>query len=380
MIKKNYKKYILINLILLILFGHQYLLAFDSKAKSALLIDYDSGQELFIKNKTDKVFPASMSKLMTLYVLFDSLERDIISLEDKFPVSKNAYQKEGSTIYAELGTEISVEDLIRGIIVSSGNDACVIVAESLAGSEDIFVDQLNFYAKEMGLSNSNFINSSGLHDDNHYSTVEDLTILAKRIIEDFPNYYYYFSDTSFTWNNITQYNRNNILKSNIGVDGLKTGYTSKSGYGIIVSSEKDDKRLIAIVTGLESVDERTSEITRLLNYGYRGFKNYKIFSENQIIDYVYVWKGKKEQVPIVVPKEIDLSLNIPGRRGLKVEYSFREPLIAPINKDEIIGEIKIIIPNNDSLLMPLRAGEDVKKVNFFSGFIKSLDYFLYRNE
>ena len=187
MIKKNYKKYILINLIILILFGHQAL-AFDSKAKSALLIDYDSGQELFIKNKTDKIFPASMSKLMTLYVLFDSLERDIVSLKDEFPVSKNAYQKEGSTIYAELGTEISVEDLIRGIIVSSGNDACIIVAESLAGSEDNFVDQLNFYAKEMGLSNSNFMNSSGLHDDNHYSTVEDLTILAKRIIEDFPDY------------------------------------------------------------------------------------------------------------------------------------------------------------------------------------------------
>ena len=379
MIKKNYKKYILINLIILILFGHQAL-AFDSKAKSALLIDYDSGQELFIKNKTDKIFPASMSKLMTLYVLFDSLERDIVSLKDEFPVSMNAYQKEGSTIYAELGTEISVEDLIRGIIVSSGNDACIIVAESLAGSEDNFVDQLNFYAKEMGLSNSNFMNSSGLHDENHYSTVEDLTILAKRIIEDFPDYYYYFSDTSFTWNKITQYNRNNILKSNVGVDGLKTGYTSKSGYGIIVSSEKDNKRLIAIVTGLESADERTSEITRLINYGYRGFKNYKIFSNNQIIDYAYVWKGKKELVPLVVAKEIDLYLNIPGRRGLKVEYSFREPLIAPINKDKVIGEIKIIIPNNDSILLPLHVGEEVKKVNFFSGFIKSLDYFLYRNE
>jgi D-alanyl-D-alanine carboxypeptidase (penicillin-binding protein 5/6) len=379
MIKKNYKKYILINLIILILFGHQAL-AFDSKAKSALLIDYDSGQELFIKNKTDKIFPASMSKLMTLYVLFDSLERDIVSLKDEFPVSMNAYQKEGSTIYAELGTEISVEDLIRGIIVSSGNDACIIVAESLAGSEDNFVDQLNFYAKEMGLSNSNFMNSSGLHDDNHYSTVEDLTILAKRIIEDFPDYYHYFSDTSFTWNDIIQYNRNNILKSNIGVDGLKTGYTSKSGFGIIVSSEKDDKRLIAIVTGIESIDERTFEITRLLNYGYRGFKNYKIFSKNHIIDYADVWKGEKEQVPIVIPKEIDLYLNIPGRRGLKVEYSFRESLIAPINRDEIIGEIKIIIPNNDSILLPLHAGEDVKKVNFFSGFIKSLDYFLFRNE
>ena len=380
MIIKNYKKYILINLILLVLFSYQNLFAFDSKAKSALLIEYDSGQELFVKNKTEKIFPASMSKLMTLYVLFDSLERNIISLKDKFPVSLNAYQKEGSTIYAEFGTEISVEDLIRGIVVSSGNDACIIVAESLAGSEDNFVDQLNFYAKELGLSNSNFMNSSGLHDENHYSTVEDLTILAKRIIEDFPAYYYYFSDTSFTWNKITQYNRNNILKSNVGVDGLKTGYTSKSGYGIIVSSEKDNKRLIAIVTGLESADERTSEITRLINYGYRGFKNYKIFSNNQIIDYAYVWKGKKELVPLVVAKEIDLYLNIPGRRGLKVEYSFREPLIAPINKDKVIGEIKIIIPNNDSILLPLHVGEEVKKVNFFSGFIKSLDYFLYRNE
>ncbi len=216
-------------------FNCQTLLSFDTSAKNVLLIDFDTNQILFSKDADKKIYPASMSKLMTLYILFDSLDKGIVSLEDKFSVSRNAYQKEGSTIYAELETEISVENLIRGIVVSSGNDACVIVAEALSGSEESFAQQMNYYALEMGLNDSNFKNSSGLHDIDHYTTAEDLVRLAKFIITDFPEYYSFFADRSFTWNNITQYNRNNILKSDLGVDGLKTGYTSKSGFGIIVS-------------------------------------------------------------------------------------------------------------------------------------------------
>ena len=364
---------------LLIILNNQNLFSFDTSAENALLIDFDTNQILYSKNEEKKIYPASMSKLMTLYILFDSLKKGIVTLDDKFVVSRNAYQKEGSTIYAELGTEISVQDLIRGIIVSSGNDACIIVAEALSGSEDNFANQMNFYAEEMGLRNSNFKNSSGLHNDDHYTSAEDLVKLSNLLITDFPDYYPYFAERSFTWNSIIQYNRNNILRLDLGVDGLKTGYTSKSGYGIIVSSEKNGRRLIGIVTGLKSVDDRTNEISRLINYGYRGFKSYSVFKDNQIIDYAKVWKGNKNNLPLIVDKDINLLLDIPGRRGINVEYKYNEPIYAPIFKGDVVGSIDIIIPGRKNIKLDLLAGEDVKQVNFFTGFIRSLDYFLYKD-
>lgn len=364
---------------LLIILNNQNLFSFDTSAENALLIDFDTNQILYSKNEEKKIYPASMSKLMTLYILFDSLKKGIVTLDDKFVVSRNAYQKEGSTIYAELGTEISVQDLIRGIIVSSGNDACIIVAEALSGSEDNFANQMNFYAEEMGLRNSNFKNSSGLHNDDHYTSAEDLVKLSNLLITDFPDYYPYFAERSFTWNSIIQYNRNNILRLDLGVDGLKTGYTSKSGYGVIVSSEKNGRRLIGIVTGLKSVDDRTNEISRLLNYGYRGFKSYSVFKDNQIIDYAKVWKGNKNNLPLIVDKDINLLLDIPGRRGINVEYKYNEPIYAPIFKGDVVGSIDIIIPGRKNIKLDLLAGEDVKQVNFFTGFIRSLDYFLYKD-
>ena len=365
---------------LLIILNNQNLFSFDTSAENALLIDFDTNQILYSKNEEKKIYPASMSKLMTLYILFDSLKKGIVTLDDKFVVSRNAYQKEGSTIYAELGTEISVQNLIRGIIVSSGNDACIIVAEALSGSEDNFANQMNFYAEEMGLRNSNFKNSSGLHNEDHYTSAEDLVKLSNFLITDFPDYYPYFAERSFTWNSIIQYNRNNILRMDLGVDGLKTGYTSKSGYGVIVSSEKNGRRLIGIVTGLKSVDDRTNEISRLINYGYRGFKSYSVFKDNQIIDYAKVWKGNKNNLPLIVDKDINLLLDIPGRRGINVEYKYNEPIYAPIFKGDVVGSIDIIIPGRKNIKLDLLAGEDVKQVNFFTGFIRSLDYFLYKDE
>ena len=365
---------------LLIILNSQNLFSFDTSAENALLIDFDTDQILYSKNEEKKIYPASMSKLMTLYILFDSLKKGIVTLDDKFIVSRNAYQKEGSTIYAELGTEISVQNLIRGIVVSSGNDACIIVAEALSGSEDNFANQMNFYAQEMGLRNSNFKNSSGLHNEDHYTSAEDLVKLSKLLITDFPEYYPYFAERSFSWNSIIQYNRNNILRLDLGVDGLKTGYTSKSGYGVIVSSKKNGRRLIGIVTGLKSVDDRTNEISRLINYGYRGFKSYSVFKDNQIIDYAKVWKGNKNNLPLIVDKDINLLLDIPGRRGINVEYKYNEPIYAPIFKGDVVGSIDIIIPGRKNIKLDLLAGEDVKQVNFFTGFIRSLDYFLYKDE
>jgi D-alanyl-D-alanine carboxypeptidase (penicillin-binding protein 5/6) len=365
---------------LLIILNSQNLFSFDTSAENALLIDFDTDQILYSKNEEKKIYPASMSKLMTLYILFDSLKKGIVTLDDKFIVSRNAYQKEGSTIYAELGTEISVQNLIRGIVVSSGNDACIIVAEALSGSEDNFANQMNFYAQEMGLRNSNFKNSSGLHNEDHYTSAEDLVKLSKLLITDFPEYYPYFAERSFSWNSIIQYNRNNILRLDLGVDGLKTGYTSKSGYGVIVSSKKNGRRLIGIVTGLKSVAERTNEISRLINYGYRGFKSYSVFKNNQIIDYAKVWKGNKNNLPMIIDKDINLLLDIPGRRGINVEYRYNEPIYAPIFKGDVVGSLDVIIPGRKNIKLDLLAGEDVSHVNFFTGFIRSLDYFLYKDE
>ncbi|MEE2668173.1 MAG: D-alanyl-D-alanine carboxypeptidase family protein [Pseudomonadota bacterium] len=356
-----------------------HLRSYETRAKAALLVDHSTGQTLYGKNEDLRIYPASMSKLMTLYVLFETLDEGIIGLDEKFIVSMNAYQREGSTIYAELSTMISVEDLIKGIIVSSGNDACVVVAEALAGSEENFAMQMNLIAKDMGLLNTSFTNSTGLHNENHFSSPTDLVLLATRLLDDFPQFYKYFSETSFTWNNIIQYNRNNLLRMDLGVDGLKTGHTRQSGYGIIVSSKRDNRRIIAFVSGLNSNDERTSEILKLLNYSYRGFKSYQILKKDQVIEKVKVWKGKKETVSLIVDEDINLLLDIPARRGIRLEYLYKEPIIAPINKGDKLGEVHIIYPNSETIEVPLVAGEEVKKKNAFINVIDAIRHFIFRD-
>ncbi len=356
-----------------------HLRSYETRAKAALLVDHSTGQTLYGKNEDLRIYPASMSKLMTLYVLFETLDEGIIGLDEKFIVSMNAYQREGSTIYAELSTMISVENLIKGIIVSSGNDACVVVAEALAGSEENFAMQMNLIAKDMGLLNTNFTNSTGLHNKNHFSSPRDLVQLATRLLDDFPQFYKYFSETSFTWNNIIQYNRNNLLRMDLGVDGLKTGHTRQSGYGIIVSSKRDNRRIIAFVSGLNSNDERTSEILKLLNYSYRGFKSYQILKKDQVIEKVKVWKGKKESVSLIVDEDINLLLDIPARRGIRLEYLYKEPIIAPINKGDKLGEVHIIYPNSETIEVPLVAGEEVKKKNAFINVIDTIRHFIFRD-
>ncbi len=371
------RKILFIVICLLFIDSHlSHLRSYESRAKAAFLVDHATGQTLYGKNEDLRIYPASMSKLMTLYILFETLDEGIISLDEKFIVSMNAYQREGSTIYAELSTMISVENLIKGIVVSSGNDACVVVAEALAGSEENFAMQMNLIAKDMGLLNTNFTNSTGLHNKNHFSSPRDLVQLATRLLDDFPQFYKYFSETSFTWNNIIQYNRNNLLRMDLGVDGLKTGHTIQSGYGIIVSSKRDNGRIIAFVSGLDSNDERTSEILKLLNYSYRGFKSYQILKKDQLIEKVKVWKGKKENVSLIVDEDINLLLDIPARRGIRLEYLYKEPIIAPINKGDKLGEVHIIYPNSETIEVPLVAGEDVKKKNAFINMIDAIRHFI----
>jgi D-alanyl-D-alanine carboxypeptidase (penicillin-binding protein 5/6) len=374
-----YKK-IKILIIILIVFPN-FAHSFKSDAEFALLIEYETDQVLYEKNSRKKIYPASMSKLMTLYVLFDYLEKNIISLDEKIFISENAWRKggavsESSTMFAEVSSYISIENIIRGIVIQSGNDACIAISEAISGSEEIFADEMNSYAKKIGMNDTNFVNSTGLHNDNHYSTPLDMTILAKSLMKDFPNFYHYFSERNFTWNGIFQPNRNNLLGNNLGIDGLKTGKTSQSGYSMIVSSEKENVRLIGIVSGLSSKDSRTMEMKKLINYGQKSFRKYKLFTNRDIIKEVKVWGGKKINLNMLVSEDINLLLNIRTKRNLNAKILFNEPIIAPIKEDQIIG--KLILYNDEEEIMNsnLISSENIERNNIFGRTFQKIRYLI----
>lgn len=374
-----YKK-IKILIIILIVFPN-FAHSFKSDAEFALLIEYETDQVLYEKNSRKKIYPASMSKLMTLYVLFDYLEKNIISLDEKIFISENAWRKggavsESSTMFAEVSSYISVENIIRGIVIQSGNDACIAISEAISGSEEIFADEMNSYAKKIGMNDTNFVNSTGLHNDNHYSTPLDMTILAKSLMKDFPNFYHYFSERNFTWNGIFQPNRNNLLGNNLGIDGLKTGKTSQSGYSMIVSSEKENVRLIGIVSGLSSKDSRTMEMKKLINYGQKSFRKYKLFTNRDIIKEVKVWGGKKINLNMLVSEDINLLLNIRTKRNLNAKILFNEPIIAPIKEDQIIGQLILYNDEEEIMNSNLIASENIERNNIFGRTFQKIRYLI----
>ena len=368
-------------LIIILIFSPNFAYSFKSDAEYALLIEYETDQVLYEKNSRKKIFPASMSKLMTLYILFDYLEKNKISLDEKIFISENAWRKGGavsdsSTMFAEVSSYISVENIIKGIVIQSGNDACIAIAEAISGSEEIFSDEMNSYAKILGMNDTNFTNSTGLHNDNHYSTPHDMIILAKSLIKDFPNFYHYFSERNFTWNGIFQPNRNNLLGNNLGIDGLKTGKTDQSGYSMIVSSEKDNIRLIGIVSGLSSRDSRTTEMKKLINFGQKSFKKYRLFTNNDIIKEVKVWGGKKRNLKMLISEDISLLLNIRTRKNLNAKLVFNEPIIAPIKENQIIGKFILFNDKEEILNSNLISGENIEKNNFFGRTLQKIEYLI----
>tara|TARA_Y100000766_G_scaffold182730_1_gene156813 strand:+ start:150 stop:1322 length:1173 start_codon:yes stop_codon:yes gene_type:complete len=368
-------------LIIILIFSPNFAHSFKSDAEYALLIEYETNQVLYEKNSRKKIYPASMSKLMTLYILFDYLDKNIISLDEKIFISENAWRKGGavsdsSTMFAEVSSYISIENIIKGIVIQSGNDACIAIAEAISGSEEIFSDEMNSYAKKLGMNDSNFVNSTGLHDDNHYSTPLDMTILAKSLIKDFPNFYHYFSEKSFTWNGIFQPNRNNLLGNNLGIDGLKTGKTSQSGFSMVVSSKKDNIRLIGIISGLSSKDSRTLEMKKLINYGQKSFRKYKLFTNSDIIKKVKVWDGKKNYLNMIISEDINLLLNIRAKRNLNAKILFNEPIIAPIKKDQVIGKLILFNDKVEIMNSNLISGEDVERKNIFGRTIQKIGYLI----
>lgn len=335
---------------------------FDTIARQAILVDADTGAVLLEKNADERMPPSSMSKLMTAYVVFEQLKQGRLQLTQEMPVSERAWRMGGSKMFVQLGNSIPVEALIRGMIVQSGNDACVVLAEGIAGSEQQFAELLNTTARRIGLNNSNFRNSTGWPDPEHRMTARDLSILARRIIQDFPEYYRYYNERSFTWNGISQDNRNPLLARVAGADGLKTGHTEEAGYGLTGSVKRGDRRLILVFNGLPSMRARSEESERLMEWAFREFENVVLFRASETIEEVPVWLGDRASVPLVGGRDVVLSLPRVWRNRLQVKLRYEAPLPAPVARGQEIGRMEVGGQGVPAMTVPLIAGADVARL------------------
>ena len=343
--------------------------AFETKATNALLLDADTGTVLFEKDADIPMPPASMSKLMTVYVLFEALKNGRLSMEDEFVVSENAWRiggaaSGGSTMFLNPGEKVKIKDLLRGIIIQSGNDACITVAENLAGSETAFAEILNEKAKELGLTGSSFKNATGLPDPQHRMTARDLAKLAQVLIQKFPEYYSIFSEKEFTYNGIKQDNRNPLLYRVGGADGLKTGHTIESGYGLTGALKTTDgRRLVVIVNGLKTIRERDSESAKLATYGMAGFKVTTLISADKIVEKIPVWLGAEDSVEVITEKEVKVTLPL-SKKEPKVTIVYDTPVKAPIKKGDVLAHL-IIKDENINEKVNLLAIKDIEKAGYF---------------
>lgn len=339
---------------------------FDTKARFAVLMDYESGTVLFNKDADEPMEPASMAKLMTVAVVFDELQRKRLNLTDEFFISEHAWRdggasSGGSTMFAELNSKIQVQDLVRSVIIQSGNDAAIALAEGVAGSEASFAGMMNQLAAEIGMTGSHFVNATGLPDPNQYATARDLATLARFLIAQFPEYYPIFSEPEFTWNKIRQQNRNSLVEMGIGVDGLKTGHTEAAGYGTVVSTAAGGRRLIAVLHGLKSMTERTEEARKLVTWGTRGFELIPVFPEGKVVAYANVYGGKDPEVGLVGKGNIDIFLPKGAQNCPTATVTYRGPLRPPVKAGQEVGQLNVMC--NDVLVQvtPLYTANDVEE-------------------
>lgn len=349
----------------------------ETAAQQAILIDLTTGTVLMEKNADVPMPPSSMSKIMTVYMVFERLKDGRLSLDDTFPVSEKAWRKKGSKMWVRVNTRVRVEDLIRGIIVQSGNDASIVAAEGIAGSEDAFAAEATQKAKEIGMEKTTYLNASGWPAEGHLTTARDLAKLAIRTIRDFPEYYHYYKEKTFTYNGIRQGNRNPTLYRNVGADGLKTGHTEAAGYGLAASAVRNGRRLVLVLNGLPSVKSRASESERLLDWGFREFHNYTLFKAGDVVTDAKVWMGEKQSVPLVIQKDITITIARKARRGMKVKVAFENPVPAPIKKGVNLAMLKIQIPDQPVMEFPLTAGDDVKRLGAFSRLGAAVQFILW---
>ena len=379
-----FKKISLFNFILLFLtqVAHTNI---EIKARTAILQDFLSGEILYEKEPDRSIYPASMTKIMTAIIAFDLIKSGDLSLEDEFIISEKAWRLSTagySSMFIMVGDNVSVEDLLKGIIVASGNDACIALAEGIAGTEEEFAILMTMKARELGMENTNFANSSGINDPDNYSTVRDILIMSNYLIKEHPDYYEWFSEKEFTWDRtggdpITQGNRNPLLYKNIGADGIKTGYLAVERYSLASSLERKGRRLIAVGSGFETKNARSRESSKLLTYGLTNFDLIQIAKSNDPIDKIEVWLGKDEYVDVFVNKDIYNTIKKAQKRKLKVTLNYTGPIEAPIKKNQVLGKLKVIYDQNLLGEYDLLASKDVKKVNIFSRLIKSLNYLIW---
>lgn len=339
----------------------------DTAAKQAILMDVATGTVLLEKNADARMPTSSMSKVMTMYMVFDALKSGTIKLDDTFSVSEKAWKMAGSKMFVDIHTQVKIEDLIRGVIVQSGNDATVVLAEGLSGSEISFADAMNKKAKELGMNDSNFMNASGWPDENHYSTARDLATLGMSMIRDFPDYYKYYAELDFTYHGIKQGNRNPLLYRNVGADGIKTGHTEAAGYGLIGSAVSGDRRVIMVVNGLSSMQERADESVRLIEWALQGFANKTLIKKDQPVAEAKVVYGHQAAVPLVASEDVIVTLPKLAKAPAKIEVQYKGPLVAPLKKGQEVGVIRISAEGMPSTReMPLVVGADVAEQGFFA--------------
>ena len=371
-------------LITLILTFNSYA-AFEIKARTAILQDYLSGEILYEKEADKSIYPASMTKIMTTIIAFDLIKSGDLNLEEKFLISENAWRLSSagySSMFVMVGDEVSVENLLKGIIIASGNDACVALAEGIAGTEDEFAIMMTAKAKEIGMKNTNFANSSGINNTENVSTVRDIMIMSNYLIKEFPEEYKYFKEKEFTWDRtggdpITQGNRNPLLYKSLGADGIKTGYLAVEKYSLASSVDRNGRRLIAVGSGFNTKNERSRESAKLLTWGLTSFDLIEIARSDRPIENVDVWLGKKDTVGAYVKSNIYKTIPKARKKFLKVSMIYKGPIQAPIKKDDILGKLKVIYKNELIEEYDLFAFEDVKKLNIFSRLIKSINFLIW---
>lgn len=334
---------------------------FATQASNAILVDIGSGAVLMEKNADIAVPPASMSKLMTVRMVFEALASGRLTLEDEFVVSEKAWKMGGSKMFVKVGDRISIGNLLRGIIVQSGNDACIVIAEGLAGSEAEFARRMTQRAPELGLKNSQFANATGWPDEGHEMSVRDLATLAQRHIEDFPELYKIYSERSFTWEGITQNNRNPLLSLDLGADGMKTGHTEEAGYGLVGSAEQDGRRLVVVVTGLPNSSERAIEAERILRWGFREFESLTLLAPGREVGTAPVWIGAEDRVPLVVKDAVKMTTPFGAASKITAEVVVDGPVEAPIEKGDELGVLRISAPNVAPIEAPVFAGKSVAR-------------------
>ena len=354
-------------------------------ARTGILIDYHSDKILYELDADSQIYPASMTKIMTSIVAFDLLKKNKLSLDDVFVVSENAWrlsQSGYSSMFIMVNDQVSVEDLLKGIIIASGNDACVALAEGIAGSEENFAEMMNEKADEIGMTSSNFTNSSGINDPDNVSTVRDIALMSKYLIVNYPEYYELFKEKTFTWDRtggdpIKQGNRNPLLYKNVGVDGVKTGYLAVEKYSLASSMKKKERRLIAVASGFPTKNLRSTESLKLLNWGFRNTYTFEVSKQDESVFELETWLGKKEKIKAISKEDFFLTINKKDIRNYKVILKYNGPIVAPVQKDKKIADLIVFDKDEIVKTLPLYAAEDLKKVNFFKSLITSINYLIW---